>query len=104
MLACVKLNEEDTTSSSRVFSKILFQEISKYMGLSKLNQRVKGTTLQQVFKGLFPRDDPKNIRFAINFFTSIGLGGLTDELRERLKSRPKPEIVPPTDCKKGRII
>lgn len=41
------------------------------------------------FSGLFPRDNPKNTRFSINFFTSIGLGGLTDELREHLKSVPK---------------
>lgn len=25
--------------------------------------------------GVFPRDSPRNMRFAINFFTSIGLGG-----------------------------
>ncbi len=29
------------------------------------------------FEGLFPRDNPRNTRFAINFFTAIGLGGLT---------------------------
>lgn len=34
-------------------------------------------TLQPFFEGLFPRDNPRNTRFAINFFTSIGLGGLT---------------------------
>ncbi|XP_015606895.1 pre-mRNA-splicing factor CWC22 homolog isoform X1 [Cephus cinctus] len=89
VLSCVKLNEEDTTSSSRIFIKILFQELSEYLGLSKLNQRVKDPTLEEAFEGLFPRDNPKNTRFAINFFTSIGLGGLTDELREHLKSRPK---------------
>lgn len=46
-------------------------------------------TLQEYFSGLFPRDSPKNTRFSINFFTSIGLGGLTDELREHLKNIPK---------------
>lgn len=46
-------------------------------------------TLQEYFTGLFPRDSPKNTRFSINFFTSIGLGGLTDELREHLKNIPK---------------
>ena len=34
-------------------------------------------TLQMYFEGLFPRDNPRNTRFAINFFTAIGLGGLT---------------------------
>lgn len=46
------------------------------------------------FEGLFPRDSPKNTRFAINFFTSIGLGGLTDELREHLKAVPKTMDIP----------
>lgn len=50
-------------------------------------------TLQEPFSGIFPRDNPKNTRFAINFFTSIGLGGLTDELREHLKQAPKVIIV-----------
>ena len=34
-------------------------------------------TLSAFFEGLMPRDNPKNTRFSINFFTSIGLGGLT---------------------------
>ncbi|XP_054166466.1 pre-mRNA-splicing factor CWC22 homolog [Oppia nitens] len=95
VLSYIKLNEEDTTSSSRVFIKILFQELSESMGLVKLNQRIKDPTLQEAFDGLFPRDDPRNTRFAINFFTSIGLGGLTDDLRDHLKAIPK-TVVPIT--------
>lgn len=98
VLNCIKLNEEDTTSSSRIFIKILFQELSEIMELPKLNARVKDVTLQDAFDGLFPRDDPKNTRFAINFFTSIGLGGLTDDLREHLKTRPK-TVIQPVDTK-----
>ena len=30
-------------------------------------------------------DVPKNTRFSINYFTSIGLGILTEEMREYLK-------------------
>lgn len=88
-MECVRLNEDDTTSSSRIYIKILFQELAEYMGLRKLNDRLRDVTLQEAFAGLFPRDNPKNTRFAINFFTSIGLGGLTDELREHLKLQPK---------------
>ena len=29
------------------------------------------------------------MRFSINFFTSIGLGGLTDAMREHLRDMPK---------------
>lgn len=93
VLSHIKLTEDDTTSSSRIFIKILFQELCEYMGLPKLNERIKDPTLQDAFEGLFPRDLPKNTRFAINFFTSIGLGGLTADLREHLKSAPKPAPV-----------
>ncbi|GJQ86613.1 putative pre-mRNA-splicing factor CWC22 [Trypoxylus dichotomus] len=89
VLEIMKLNEVDTNSSSRIFIKILFQELAEYMGLAKLNTRLKDGTMEAHFNGLFPRDNPKNTRFSINFFTSIGLGGLTDELREHLKSVPK---------------
>lgn len=41
VLSCIRLNEEDTTSSGRIFIKILFHELSEYMGLLKLNDRVK---------------------------------------------------------------
>lgn len=95
VLSTIRLNEDDTTSSSRIFIKILFLELSEYMGLAKLNQRVKDPTLQTALDGLFPRDNPKNTRFAINFFTSIGLGGLTDELREHLKAQPKTNAAVP---------
>uniref|UniRef100_A0A3B3QF06 Pre-mRNA-splicing factor CWC22 homolog n=1 Tax=Paramormyrops kingsleyae TaxID=1676925 RepID=A0A3B3QF06_9TELE len=89
VLECIKISEDTTTSSSRIFVKILFQELCAYMGLPRLNERLKDMTLQPFFEGLFPRDNPRNTRFAINFFTSIGLGGLTDELREHLKNAPK---------------
>lgn len=95
VLSNIKLNEQETTSSTRIFIKILFQELSEFMGLTKLNARVKDSTLQEAFEGLFTRDDPKKTRFATNFFTSIGLGGLTDDLREHLESRLKSAQPPP---------
>jgi len=45
--------------------------------------------MQQHYEGIFPKDNPKNTRFAINFFTSIGLGSLTENLREFLLTAPK---------------
>ena len=88
-LEYIKLNEEDTTSSSRIFIKILTQELSEVLGLATLRERFSDPYMQDIFSGLFPRDNPRNTRFAINFFTSIGLGGLTDGLREHLKNAPK---------------
>ncbi|VDL73794.1 unnamed protein product [Nippostrongylus brasiliensis] len=73
----VKLTEDDTTSSGRIYLKYIFQELCESMGLTKLYERVSDPTLQQAFAGLFPRDNPQNTRFAINFFTLTGLGGLT---------------------------
>jgi pre-mRNA-splicing factor CWC22 len=84
-MECIKLNEDDTTSSSRVFLKILFQELAEFMGIKKLNARLQDATLQEYFAGLLPKDNPRDTRFSINFFTSIGLGGLTDDLRDHLK-------------------
>uniref|UniRef100_G3U531 Pre-mRNA-splicing factor CWC22 homolog n=1 Tax=Loxodonta africana TaxID=9785 RepID=G3U531_LOXAF len=102
VLECIKLSEETTTSSSRIFVKIFFQELCEYMGLPKLNARLKDETLQPFFEGLLPRDNPRNTRFAINFFTSIGLGGLTDELREHLKNTPKVIVAKKPDVEQNK--
>ncbi|CAO3694312.1 unnamed protein product [Umbelopsis ramanniana] len=85
----IKLNEEDTTSASRIFIKILFLEISETIGLKTLKERFKDPYLQESFQGMFPKDNPKHTRFAINYWTSIGLGGITDDLREWLRNAPK---------------
>ncbi|MQL73817.1 hypothetical protein Taro_006148 [Colocasia esculenta] len=89
VLAYIRLTEEDTTASSRIFIKILFQELSEHLGIRLLNERLTDPTMQDSFESIFPRDNPKNTRFAINFFTSIGLGGITENLREYLKNMPR---------------
>ena len=58
--------------------------------MGKLNDRLRDPTFQEFFDNVLPRDDPANTRFAINFFTSIGLGSLTEDLRGHLKANPKP--------------
>lgn len=89
VIGYIHLNAEETTSSSRIFIKILFRELSELMGLAKLKARLDDPSMQESFLGIFPRDHPKNMRFSINFFTSIGLGGLTEALRTYLKNAPK---------------
>ena len=89
VLAVIQITEEETTSSSRIFIKILFQELSEILGLRELDSRLQDPTCTEWFAGLFPKDSAKNMRFAINFFTSIGLGGLTDNMREFLKKLPQ---------------
>jgi len=38
---------------------------------------------------LFPTDSVENCRFSINYFTSIGLGAVTEQMREFLKDAPQ---------------
>ncbi|KAL6553732.1 hypothetical protein OROMI_019405 [Orobanche minor] len=81
VLAYINLTEEDTTSSSRIFLKILFQELSEHLGIRLLKERLSDPAMQDSFDSIFPKDNPRNTRFAINFFTFIGLGGITENLR-----------------------
>jgi len=83
--AQVKITEETTTSSSRIFIKVVFQELSEQWGIKKLVDRLREDELKPFFVGLFPKDHPKNVRFAINYFTAIGLGVLTEDLRTFLE-------------------
>lgn len=78
VLAYIRLTEDETTSSSRIFIKNMFLELSSLMGLGSFKARLDNELmLATSFAGLFPKDHPKNTRFAINFFTHIGLGALT---------------------------
>ncbi|RPB03150.1 MIF4G-domain-containing protein [Choiromyces venosus 120613-1] len=90
VLSVVHINEEETTASSRIFIKILFQDLAEAMGMKKLQERLKDPFLQEAFLGLFPKDNPRNTRFSINYFTSIGMGGVTEDMREHLKNNVPP--------------
>ncbi|SCV69137.1 BQ2448_2157 [Microbotryum intermedium] len=89
VLEHIRMNEDDTTSSSRIFIKIMFQEVTEGMGLKKLKERLAEESMQPYLTHIFPIDNPKNTRFSINFFTSIGLGAVTEEMREHLKRAPQ---------------
>ena len=58
-------------------------------GMVRLRERLAEEPLQEHLTGVFPRDNVRNARFSINFFTSIGLGAITEESREFLKNAPK---------------
>jgi pre-mRNA-splicing factor CWC22 len=92
VLSVVHLNEAETTASSRIFIKILFQDISEALGIPKLQAKTREDIIQPSLSGIFPRDDPRNTRFSINYFTSIGLGALTEDMREYLNNIPKPAL------------
>ncbi|CZT07816.1 related to CWC22-involved in mRNA splicing [Rhynchosporium agropyri] len=95
VLSVIHLNEEETTSSSRIFIKILFEDLAEEMGMLKLQIRLKDDALRPYFTGIFPRDNPRNTRFSINYFTSIKMGPITEEMREYLASIPKPALPAP---------
>ncbi|KAI0736821.1 MIF4G-domain-containing protein [Fomitopsis betulina] len=89
VLECIKLTEDDTTSSSRIFIKIMMQEVTESMGLKTVVERFKDEEVRMACRGMFPMDNPKDTRFAINYFTSVGLGAVTEEMREHLKNAPR---------------
>lgn len=95
VLSIVHLNEDETTSSSRIFIKILFQDLSEALGMPKLQARLKDDLLRSNYEGLFPTDNARNTRFSINYFTSIGMGALTEQMREHLKNAPKAAAIMP---------
>ncbi|KAL0481023.1 pre-mRNA-splicing factor, partial [Acrasis kona] len=86
----VHINGQETSSSSRIFIKILFQEMCEQLGQDKLVQKLMHDDyMKPYYKNMFPCDNAKNTAYAINFWTSIELGRLTDEMRSVLKSIPK---------------
>ncbi|KAK0284369.1 pre-mRNA-splicing factor cwc22 [Friedmanniomyces endolithicus] len=107
MLQVIKLNEQDTTSSSRIFVKILIEDLAQGVGMKTLTEKLASEELAPAMTGMFPTDNPTNTRFSINFFTAIGMGQLTEGMREWLKNMPKPAPVAlpakgPTIAGRGR--
>ena len=90
---CIRITEDDTTSGNRIYIKILFETLREYMGMKKLSERLQEPHLQEFFSNIFPKDlgknTVKNATFAINFFTSIEMGPLTDDLREFVQNADK---------------
>ncbi|KAK3357540.1 hypothetical protein B0T25DRAFT_539474 [Lasiosphaeria hispida] len=98
VFSVIHLNEEETTSASRIFIKILFEDLQENMGTAKLKTRMGEDMLQPSLQGIFPHDNPRNTRFSINYFTSIKMGFLTEEMRTFLANMPKPALpAPPKD-------
>lgn len=94
-LGCIVLTEKDTTSAGRVFIKFLFQALVEELGIDELQQILHDDELRGYIQGMFPvvdatTDDESHLLFSINYFTAIGLGVLTQEMREILKSLPPP--------------
>jgi pre-mRNA-splicing factor CWC22 len=80
VMRCIRLTEEDTLSSTRIFLKVLFQDLVENMGTANLAQRMRGDE----FGGVLITDSVQHMRFCINFFTAVGLSPLIADLRERM--------------------
>lgn len=89
----VHINEEETTTSSRIFIDMLFKEMIQEMGIKEMQVRFKEEYLQPFLVNMFPKDNPANTRFSVNLFTAIGLGVLTEDMREYLNNLPPPSPV-----------
>lgn len=88
VFSVIHLNEDETTSSSRIFIKILFEELVSAMGMRNLVEKMRDDALKEAYTGIFPRpeEDPRATRFAINYFTAVKLGPLTEDMRAWLKA------------------
>ncbi|KAL2478078.1 MIF4G domain-containing protein/MA3 domain-containing protein [Forsythia ovata] len=86
VMGYINLSEDDANSLSNIFTKILFLELSEMLGNSLLKESLNDPELQRSLDSIFPRDNPRKLRLSVNFFTSIGLGFLTDNQRKYLKN------------------
>ena len=59
VLQAIKMNEDETTSSSRIFVKIMMQEVTESMGLPAIKERFADNEIRALCNGMFPLDNPK---------------------------------------------
>lgn len=89
----IVLTAEATTAASRTFLKIMLREMAENMGIDTLHMELNNPEMREYYEGLFPMDHPNNVRFAINYYTAIGLGKLSEGLREVLDHQEKEALM-----------
>lgn len=77
IMEIITIKQDTTTAAHRMFLKLLFKEIAEHLSIVKLQQILNEPEMKEYFRGLFPIGHPNDLRFAINYWTSIGLGQLT---------------------------
>ena len=82
LLGCIILSEDETTASSRIFIKFLFQDLHEHFGMSDLKKWTQGHLKD--LGGLFPSEPDRNVRFAYNFFVAIDLEPVVLFLKEKI--------------------
>eukprot|EP00980_Cylindrotheca_fusiformis_P010748 scaffold2428_cov97-Cylindrotheca_fusiformis.AAC.7 len=79
----VRLNDYETTPSSRLFLKTLLLSLASEMGgIHALQSRI---SKEPSCSGLLPTNNLRNARYAIQFLTAIGLPELTVELKKKIQ-------------------
>ena len=72
------MSPETTTAAARMFLKIVLKSIAEHIGVDNMATEFQKEETRKAFEGLFPLDNPSDLRFAINYYTTIGLGKLTE--------------------------
>lgn len=91
----VKLTEDDTNPAKRILLKFIFQEMIEELGIKEVKARmINDSYVKPFINGIFPVvnstwKNADDLRFSINFFTAIGLGALTEEMRNVLNNLPE---------------
>lgn len=81
----LKLTAETTSAATRIFLKFVFQQFVEELGVTEVHRRVSDPAIAPLITGLFPEAGEDHLRYLINFFTAIGLGALTEDMRRRLE-------------------
>lgn len=85
ILSRVTMTETGSTAPLRIFVKFIFQEIVFEIGINELRARLDEEYIQPFLSGIFPKEEPDDIRYSINYFTAINLGILTEGMRRELQ-------------------
>ena len=85
ILSKVIMTESGSTAPLRIFIKFIFQEIVFEIGIKELKARLDEAYIQPYLSGIFPKEEPDDIRYSINYFTAINLGILTESMRHELQ-------------------
>lgn len=80
----IHMSEDGTSAPGRIFIKFIFQEMVATLGVDELRERFQEEYVQPFLINLFPKEDAESIRYSINYFTAIGLGVLTEDMRKKL--------------------
>ncbi len=82
----VYLSEKKTSSSTRVLLKFLLEAMHLTLKDAMKAEFFDKDHLNDI-KGLFPKRNVNEARFAVNYWTSLKMGFMTDELRQWIKDQ-----------------